>query len=117
MYSRCFTFAGAVGSSQHSTLVYAAKGLKQPSDVLIALLLSQHAHKQLPVLCETKDMHKKKKKDMRSTLVTSQAVNENTSIEATIFIHQGAVLATENGNKRGEWKECDLNVCLCVRIY
>lgn len=45
-----FTFAGAVRSSQHSALVYAAKGLKQSPHVLVALLLSQHAHKQLPVL-------------------------------------------------------------------
>lgn len=48
--NECVTFAGAVRSSQHSALVYAAKGLKQPSDVIVALLLSQHAHKQLPVL-------------------------------------------------------------------
>lgn len=47
---RRVTFAGAVRSSQHGALVDAAKGLKQPSNVLVALLLSQHAHKQLPVL-------------------------------------------------------------------
>lgn len=45
-----FTFAGAIRSSQHSTLIYAAEGLKQPFDVLVALLLSQHAHKQLSIL-------------------------------------------------------------------
>lgn len=57
------TFAGPVRSSQDSTLIYAAKGLKQPSDVLIALLFSQHPHKQLPVLWETMDLwHKEKKR-------------------------------------------------------
>lgn len=44
------TFTGAVRPSQHSALVYAAKGLEQPAHVLVALLLSQHADKQLPVL-------------------------------------------------------------------
>lgn len=50
MHCSCLTFTGAIGSSQHCTLVYAAKGLKQPSDILVALLLSQHANKQLSVL-------------------------------------------------------------------
>lgn len=49
-----FTFAGSVRSSQHSALIYAAEGLEEPSDVFIALLLSQHAHKQLSVLCKTR---------------------------------------------------------------
>lgn len=44
-----FTFACAIWSSQNSTLIYGAKGLKQPSDILIGLLLSQHAYKQFPV--------------------------------------------------------------------
>jgi len=50
-----FTFACAIWSSQNSTLIYAAKGLKQPSDILITLLLSQHTHKQLPVFWWSKD--------------------------------------------------------------
>lgn len=50
-----FAFAGAVGSSQDGALVYAAEGLEQPSDVFVALLLSKHPHKQLPVLCKTRE--------------------------------------------------------------
>lgn len=81
----CFTFTGAVGSSQHSTLVYAAKGLKQPSDILIALLLSQHAYKQLSVLWETKNMWMKgKKKIQNQTLILS--LSDNT-IEALLEIY------------------------------
>lgn len=44
------TFAGTVRPSQHSALVYAAEGFEQPAHILVALLLSQHANKQLPVL-------------------------------------------------------------------
>lgn len=52
LYFVCLTFTGAIRSSQHSALVYAAKGLKQPPHVLVTLLLSQHAYEQLPVFCE-----------------------------------------------------------------
>lgn len=35
-------------------------------------------------------------------------------MEATCFVHQGAVLTIENSNERWEWKECDLYECVCV---
>ena len=46
----CLTFTGAVGTPEHGALVYVSEGLEQPPYVLVALLLAQHAHKQLPVL-------------------------------------------------------------------
>lgn len=44
-----FTFAGAVGPAEHRALLYAAERLEHLPHVDVRLLLSQHAHKQLPV--------------------------------------------------------------------
>lgn len=43
------TFAGSVGASQDGALLDLAKGLKEAPDVVLALLLPQHPHKELPV--------------------------------------------------------------------
>lgn len=43
------TFAGAIRSTEHRALLYAAERLEHLSHVGVRLLFSQHAHKQLPV--------------------------------------------------------------------
>lgn len=44
------TFTGAVRAPQDRALFYMAEGLEQAPDILLALLLPQHPHKQLSVL-------------------------------------------------------------------
>lgn len=44
------TLTGPIRPSQDGALLDLAEGLKQPSDVFLALLLAEHPHKQLPVL-------------------------------------------------------------------
>lgn len=94
------TFAGAIWSPQHSALVYAAKRLKQPPDILIALLLSQHAHKQLPVLCGNKDARDLKSGHTSAVqTVNTVSTDRDVSMKACFFfslsLHQGAVLPSE----------------------
>lgn len=43
------TFAGSVRPSEDGALLDLAKGLKEAPDVILALLLPQHTHKELPV--------------------------------------------------------------------
>lgn len=100
-----FTFTCAIWSSQNSTLLYAAKGLKQPSDILVALLLSQHAYKQLPVLWEA---HKEETEDGKTTLILLKRVITTPVkvgavemfMEAYNGVHQGAVSALSTWGER-----------------
>lgn len=43
------TLTGPIRPSQDGALLDLAEGLKQPTDVILALLLAEHSHKQLPV--------------------------------------------------------------------
>lgn len=43
------TLTGPIRPSQDGALLDLAEGLEQPPDVLLALLLAEHSHKQLPV--------------------------------------------------------------------
>lgn len=43
------TFAGSIGPSEDGALLDLAEGFKEAPDVILALLLPQHAHKELPV--------------------------------------------------------------------
>lgn len=43
------TFAGTVRPAEHRALLYAAEWLEHFPHIGVRLLLSQHAHKQLPV--------------------------------------------------------------------
>lgn len=43
------TFAGSVGPAEDGALLDLAEGLKEAPDVVLALLLPQHAHEELPV--------------------------------------------------------------------
>ena len=43
------TFASSVGPSEDGALLDLAEGLEEAPDVVLALLLPQHAHKELPV--------------------------------------------------------------------
>lgn len=43
------TFAGSVRTPEDGAFLNLAKGLKEPPDVVLTLLLPQHAHKELPV--------------------------------------------------------------------
>lgn len=43
------TFAGSIRPSEDGALLDLAKGLKEAPDVILALLLPQHTHKELPV--------------------------------------------------------------------
>lgn len=43
------TFAGTVRPAEHRALLYAAERLEHFPHIGVRLLLSQHAHKQLPV--------------------------------------------------------------------
>lgn len=44
------TLTGPIRPSQDGALLDLAEGLEEPPDVILALLLSQHSHEQLPVL-------------------------------------------------------------------
>lgn len=43
------TLTGPIRPSQDGALLDLAEGLEQPPDVVLALLLAEHSHKQLPV--------------------------------------------------------------------
>lgn len=43
------TLTGPIRPSQDGALLDLAEGLEQPPDVILALLLAEHSHKQLPV--------------------------------------------------------------------
>lgn len=43
------TLTGPIRPSQDGALLDLAKGVEQPPDVVLALLLAEHSHKQLPV--------------------------------------------------------------------
>lgn len=47
------TFAGAIGAAQHCALIDGPKGFKHLPHILVCLLLAEHPHKQLAVLCGT----------------------------------------------------------------
>lgn len=43
------TLTGPIRPSQDGALLDLAEGLEEPPDVVLALLLAEHSHKQLPV--------------------------------------------------------------------
>lgn len=49
MCGQALTLTGPIRPSQDGALLDLAEGLKEPPDVLLALLLPKHPHKQLPV--------------------------------------------------------------------
>lgn len=97
------TFAGAIWSPQHSALVYAAKRLKQPPDILIALLLSQHAHKQLPVLCGNKDARDLKSGHTSAVqTVNTVSTDRDVSMKACFFF---SLSLSPPGSSVAQWEK------------
>lgn len=43
------TFAGSIRPSEDGAFLNLAEGLKEAADIILTLLLPQHAHKELPV--------------------------------------------------------------------
>lgn len=52
------TLTGPIRPSKYGALLNLAEGLKQPPDVVLALLLAEHPHKQLPVFWIRREMRR-----------------------------------------------------------
>lgn len=64
------TLTGPIRPSQDGALLHLAKGLKEAPHVVLALLLAQHPHKQLPVLWMEGRTERKKVEEDKNTRAT-----------------------------------------------
>jgi len=50
--SLSLTFASSVGAPEDGALFYVSEGLHQLADILLRLLLAEHANEELAILCK-----------------------------------------------------------------